>query len=207
MSTYHRRQRSGVQSALDEARFGAQRTLNLRSTLPTVADAVARTEAWLREQQVSAAGDVLVITGRGRGSPDGVSPVREAVRKLLGSLRRRGVVSQFSDHTAGSFVVTLAPVGDLLSAPRRSRGRERGAVVAAIDPAALASLDASTRALLRELASRSLSALGTNLSGRFVDDEMFRQFGVLAAGIPSGRGSEERLRRAISRALEELDER
>jgi hypothetical protein len=205
MSTYHRRQRSGLLDALDEARFGTQRTLNLRLALPTAAAAVARTEAWLREQQVSAAGEVLVITGRGRGSPDGVSAVREAIRKLLASLRRRGVVSDFSDHTPGSFIITLAPVADLLAAPRRSR--DRGSSTAPTDPAALADLEPSTRSLLRDLASRSLTALGTSLSGRFVEDEMLRQFGVLAASIPSGRGSEERLRHAIARAIEELDER
>ncbi len=80
MSTYHRRQRAGVLSALDEARFGMQRTLNLRESLPTVADAVARAEAWLRERQVTITGEVLIVTGRGKGSPGGVSVVREAIR-------------------------------------------------------------------------------------------------------------------------------
>jgi hypothetical protein len=204
MSTYHRRQRSALLNALDEVRFGSQRTLNLRSTLPTVADAVARAEAWLRERQVTVSGEVLVITGRGKGSPDGVSKVREAIRKLLLSLRRRGVVSHFADHSAGSFVVALAPVRDLLDAPRRRR--DRTAAMPSPRPVALAELDPSTRALLRDLAIRSLAALGTTLPARFVEDEMLRQFSVLAASIPAGRGREERLRRAIARAIAELDE-
>ena len=204
MSTYHRRRRSALLNALDEVRFGAQRTLNLRSTLPTVADAVARAEAWLRERQVTVSGDVLVITGRGRGSPDGVSAVRDAVGKLLVSLRRRGVVAEFADHTPGSFVVRLAPVADLLAAPRRRR--ERAAPVEPTPPGVLDALDPSTRARLHDLAVRSLTGLGTSLTGHFVGDEMLRQFSVLAASIPPGRGREERLRRAISRAIEELDE-
>ena len=61
--------------AFDEAQFSASDTLNLRESLPTVADARYRAEQWLRERQVSRASKVLVITGRGNSSPDGVSPV------------------------------------------------------------------------------------------------------------------------------------
>jgi hypothetical protein len=203
VSTYHRRQRSALLSALDEVRFGAQRTLNLRSMLPTVADAVARAESWLRERQVTVSGEVLIITGRGKGSPDGVSAVREGVAKLLVSLRRRGVVSDFADHSPGSFVVTLAPVSDLLDAPRRRRDRPAEQMR---DSVRLGEIEPSTRRLLRDLATQSLASLGTSLSDRFVEDEMIRQFSVLAASIPPGRGREERLRRAILRAIEELDE-
>src|SRR5688500_2069949 len=128
MSTYHRRQRAEVLHALDEARFGPQRILNLRESMPTAADAIARTDAWLRERQVAAAGEVLIVTGRGKGSPGGIAVVRDAVRKMLGTLKRRGVVASFSDHTAGSFVVTLAPVSMLLDAPRRNRDRDETAV-------------------------------------------------------------------------------
>ena len=205
MSTYHRRQRTDVLSALDEVRFGSQRTLNLRESLPTAADAVARAESWLRERQVALAGEVLIVTGRGKGSPGGVGVVREAIRKLLVTLRRRGVVADFADHTPGSFVVTLAPVSTLLEAPRRNRDRKEPAPDAP-SIAALAALEPSTRELLRQLAERSLTALGTVLPAHFVDSEMMRQFSLLAAGVPPGSGGEERLRQAIVRAIDEMDE-
>ena len=206
MSTYHRRQRAGVLHALDEARFGPQRTLNLRESLPTAADAVARTESWLRERQVTLGGEVLIVTGRGKGSPGGIPVVRDAVQKILGTLKRRGVVTSFSDHTQGSFVVVLAPVSALLDAPRRNR--DRGAAhVERPTAGALAALEPATQRLLRELAVRSLEALGTALQGRFVDAEMLRQFSLIAAGVTSGTGSEERLRQAIARVIEEIDER
>lgn len=206
MSTYHRRQRAEVLQALDEARFGHQRILNLRESLPTAADAAARAESWLRERQVGASGEVLVITGRGKGSHGGVSVVRDAVQKTLGSLKRRGVVASFSDHTPGSFVVTLAPVSMLLEAPRRNR--DRGETPPAVPTiAALRALEPSTLRLLRELAVRSLDALGTALPGTFVDAEMLRQFSLLAAGVVPGTGSESRLREAIKRAIDEIDER
>lgn len=208
MSTYHRRQRADVQQALDEARFGPQRILNLRESMPTGPDAMARTEAWLRERQVAGAGEVLIVTGRGKGSPGGVPVVREAVRKTLGSLKRRGVISGFVDHTAGSFVVTLAPVSMLLDAPRRNRDRDRDRGKAGgVTTPALSALEPATQGLLRDLAVRSLDALGTALSGEFVDAEMLRQFSLLAAGVAPGTGSEARLRAAIARAIEEIDDR
>ena len=204
MSTYHRRQRAEVLYALDEARFGPQRILNLRESMPTAADAMVRTEAWLRERQVAAADEVLIVTGRGKGSPGGIGVVRDAVRKTLGALKRRGVVATFSDHTAGSFVVKLAPVSTLLEAPRRNRDRD--------DPnadrpttLALSALEPSTQRLLRELALRSLDALGAALPGHFVDAEMLRHFSLLAAGVTPGAGGEQRLRAAIARAIEEID--
>jgi len=205
MSTYHRRQRAGVLHALDEARFGTQRILNLRESLPTAADAAARTESWLRERQVAGSDEVLIITGRGKGSPGGVPIVREAVRKALGALKRRGVVSAFGDHTEGAFIVTLAPVSQLFEAPRRNR--DRGDASAEPSSAtALNALEPSTQRLLRELAVRSLDALGAALPGHFVDAEMLRQFSLLAGGISSGTGREERLRQAIVRAIEEIDD-
>ena len=42
----------GLQRAFDEVRFGATRTLNLRESLPTGAEAARRLEAWLRQHQV-----------------------------------------------------------------------------------------------------------------------------------------------------------
>ena len=206
MSTYHRRQRTGVLGALDEARFGSQRILNLRDSLPTVPAAAARAEAWLRERQVAAAGEVLIVTGRGKGSPGGVGVIREAILKLLGSLRRRGVVTDFTTHSPGAFVVTLAPVSTLLEAPRRNRDRHER-MPESRSSVALDALEPSTRTLLRQLADRSLAALGTVLPDHFVEAEMLRQFSLLAAGVSAGSGGEERLRQAIARAIEEIDER
>src|SRR3954468_15927116 len=113
----------GLQQAFDEARFGAQRTLNLRESLPTADQATVRTDSWLRQQQIDQAGEVLIITGRGNNSEAGFSVVREAVIRLLHVLRRRGVVSCHQEHTPGSFVVSLAPVSALWEAPKRNDGR------------------------------------------------------------------------------------
>ncbi|HUF26646.1 MAG TPA: hypothetical protein VMM18_06665 [Gemmatimonadaceae bacterium] len=202
MATSRRRQLDTVRHALDEARFGAARTLNLRAMLPTVREAVGRAESWLRQRQVEGAGEVLVVTGRGHGSPDGVSPVREAVRKLLVSLRRRGVVAEHAEHTAGSFVVRLAPTSALWNAPRRRR--EPPAPPAA-DPPALRALEPQTADLLRRLAVRSLESLGVREPGPLVESEMIRQFAVLAQAIPDGPERETRFRAALSRALEEYE--
>lgn len=188
--------------AFDEARFKG-RTLNLRESLPTAAEAARRAESWLREQQVAAAGDVLVVTGRGNNSEGGVSPVREAVIRLLHLLRRRGVVSSHAEHTAGSFVVELAPLQALIDAPRRSRD-----TAPAPKPAAPPSLDAlsdETRTLLRDLADRILESLGVQDKAPFVKDEMLRQFGLLAAGLPAdtpGAQREQALQAAIRRTLD-----
>ena len=54
-----------VRRAFDEARYGAERTLNLREALPTPEQAVARLDGWIRQRQVDRAGEVLVISGRG----------------------------------------------------------------------------------------------------------------------------------------------
>src|SRR5438046_10457224 len=87
---------SGLRQAFDEARFGNGRTLNLRDALPTAAEAVARAEAWLRQQQVQFSSrddevEVLIVTGRGNNSPGGVSVVRSAIEGLIQRLKQRGV--------------------------------------------------------------------------------------------------------------------
>ena len=74
----------GLRQAFDEVRFGAQRTLNLRESLPTAEDAVARAESWLRQRQVDRADEVLIITGRGNQSEGGISVVREALEDASG---------------------------------------------------------------------------------------------------------------------------
>lgn len=204
MATYRRRQIVAMREALDEARFGPGRTLNLRASLPTVLDAVARAETWLRQRQVESAGEVLIITGRGRGSPDGVSPVREAIEKLLASLRRRGVVAEHGEHTPGSFVVRLAPTTALWESP--ARRRESSPMPPPADPPSLQALDAETRELLRTLAVRALDNLGVRDVDPHIEGEMLKQFGALAAGLPASPDRDARLRAAIVRAIDEYDE-
>ena len=194
-----------VWRAFDEAQFGAKNSLNLRDSLPSAADASYRTEAWLRERQVSGAKEVLIITGRGNQSPGGVAVVRTAILSLLQTLRRRGVVDEWREHTPGSLVVTLQPISALLNAPRRKRDRD-SARLAVIDPQALTALDSATLKLLRVLAIRSLESLGVRDSEKFVEAEMLAKFNSLAASISPGEGSENRLRKAIAAALDQLDE-
>ena len=202
MSLYHRRRIAAVRQALDEARFGAERTLNLRASLPKPAEAVARAEPWLRQQQVDRAGEVLIITGRGAQSPGGVSVVREAIVKLLGSLKRRGVVADHREHTPGSFIVTLAPMSALLAAPPRRREPR----IASPLPPSLAALDPDIRVLLEHLARRAIESLGVRDPEPFLEGEMLRQFGVIAQGVPEGPDREKRLRLAVRKTLDELDD-
>lgn len=189
--------------AFDEARFSASDTLNLRESLPTVAEARYRAEQWLRERQVSRAKQVLIITGRGNNSPGRVSPVREGVRTLFPLLRRRGVIAEWEEHTAGSFVVSLAPVTAMLNAPRRRRDRNGGAPTV---PASIAALEKPTLDLLRRLAERSLEVLGARVPEKFLEAEMISKFSALAAGIPPGADGEQRLRESIVAALEQLED-
>jgi hypothetical protein len=193
-----------VWRAFDEAEFGAKNTLNLRESLPTAADARHRAEAWLRERQIGRASEVLLITGRGNQSPGGVSAVRAAIVALLPTLRRRGVVSEWREHSPGSFVVKLGSISSLLDAPRRKR--DRTPLPAPADPKSLAALDTETRSLLRRLAVRSLEALGVRDVDKFLEAEMLSKFNSLAAGVAPGAEGEVRLREAIAAALEQLDE-
>ena len=194
--------------ALDAARFGPARTLDLRSTLPTVFEAVGRAEPWLREHQFAKAGEVLIITGRGNNSMDGVPVIREAIRKLLTTLRRKGVVETVMEHTPGSFVVTLASARRLVEAPRRSRSPVADPPV--IDPSQLDGLAAETRSGLRRLAERALDSLGAPRGESYVRDEMVRQYSLLAgavSGIRRGATDRElRLRDLIAAALEAYDD-
>lgn len=193
-----------VWKAFDEAQFGAKNSLNLRDSLPSAADAAYRTEAWLRERQVTGTKEVLIITGRGNRSPDGISVVRKAVLNLLPTLHRRGVVSEWREHSPGSLVVRLEPIAALLNAPRRKR--DRHAATASSGPQALSALDNATLKLLRALAIRSLDSLGVRDPENFIEAEMLEKFNSLAASIPPGEGSEARLQKAIATALEQLDE-
>lgn len=205
-----RRSLAGLREAFDEARFGKSRTLNLRESLPTAAEAVARAEAWLRQQQVQYSGadataEVLVITGRGNNSDGGVSVVRSAIEGLIHRLKQRGVVQRHEEHTPGSFVITLAPVKELFAV---AAPKQKVAEPPPPDPPSLDALDRETRLLLRQLAERSLEQLGVRGDrDRFIDSEMVRQFTALSSTL-AATGSQERelfLRKAIRRALEEYD--
>lgn len=190
--------------AFDEVEFSPANTLNLRESLPTVVDARFRAEQWLRERQVSRAEKVLVITGRGNNSPDGVSPVREGVLALFPSLRRRGVITSWKERSPGAFEVSLATLSALLEAPRRKRHRNEN--VGAVAPGILEGLEKSTLDLLRRLAQRSLESLGAHVPDKFLEAEMLSRFSILAGGLPPGPDAEPRLREAITAALDQLDE-
>lgn len=194
-----------VLRALDESEFGPKNTLNLRESLPSAADAKFRVEVWLRERQMSGAGEVLVITGRGNQSPNGISAVREAVLALMPSLRRRGVVTGWKEHSPGSLVVKLGSIKSLLEAPRRRRHRDESAM-APPAPEALQNLEPATVELLRRLAIRSLESLGVRDPRDFVQAEMVSKFNSLAASVRPGIEGEIRLRAAINAALDQLDD-
>lgn len=193
---------TNVWRAFDEASFGRARTLNLRASLPSAREAVERVERWLREQQVAKAGSVLVITGRGNNSPDGVSAVREAVMKHLFSLRRRGVVRSWREHSPGSVVIELSPVSALFEQLPRKREPRTGTVS---DPDSLQALSAESRVLLRRLALRSLETLGVRDPAKYVETEMIKQFAALSTSLPLEGDRDAALVAAIRCALEELD--
>jgi hypothetical protein len=193
----------GLRQAFDEVRFGASRTLNLRESLPTANDAVVRTESWLRQQQVDRAEEVLIVTGRGNSSDGGVSVVREAVLRQLHVLKRRGVVAGHEEHTPGSFVVMLAPVSALWESPRRNRGR--GVAPPPRTPPSLEELDAESRVMLRNLAERALEGLGVKDTATFLQGEMLKQFGAIAASIAQSptEDRDQQLRTALRAALDQ----
>jgi Smr domain-containing protein len=197
--------RRPLQHALDELRFGKTGTLNLRASLPTAAEAVKRAESWLRMKQAEGAREVLIITGRGNQSVGGVSVVREAVRRRLNYLSTRGVVTDHSEHSPGSFAVRLAPLN---AAPRHQD--ETPNAMEPLDPPTLEGLSVETRELLRTLASGVLQGLGVrDASPEFVRDEMMRQCVMLASSLSpaSNAGAREALlQAAIARAIERLDE-
>jgi hypothetical protein len=175
----------------------------LRSSLPSARDAEERAEAWLRERQATVGGDVLIITGRGRGSVDGIAVVRPAVQRRLSRLRRQGVVAEMREHSPGSFAVTLAPLRAMLTAQRRSKDPPPRPLA---DPVALSSLEPATKSVLRALAQRTLELLGAPRTDALVNDEMTHQFSRLAAAIAAGPNREARLRQAARAALAEAED-
>ena len=184
---------------LDELRFGPERTLNLRETLPTAREAVERCDKWLREQQIRGAREVLIITGRGSHSVGGIAVIKQAVEKLLFSLRRRGVVGAHAEHNPGAFAVTLAPLRALSEAAARRKDPRRSAPDFAFE-----GLSADTVSLLRDLAERSLDGLGVAITEERVRDEMHRHLRLLAPGL-AGRHIDSELRAVIRRAIAEYD--
>lgn len=186
-------------NVFDELRFGPQRTLNLREHLPTSAEAVRRADAWLREQQVHGSKEVLVITGRGNQSLDGVAVIRGAIEKLLFSLRRRGVIIAHREHNPGAFVVELAPLRSLVEAPARRRDRARP------PDADIPGLSREATGLLRQLAERSLDMLGVSADESRITDEMHRHLSAIAPGLRGGAQMEERLCAALRAALADYD--
>jgi hypothetical protein len=196
---------SGLRQAFDEVRFGVDRTLNLRESLPTSVEASRRLEAWLRQHQAQRSGELLVITGRGSGSADGIAVIRETAIRVFRALERKGVVARFAEHTPGSFVVLVAPPQSLTDAQRGGPPSDAAPPLAPPSPPTLAMLPDATRERLRVLAERSLDALGVRDRATFVESEMLRLFGALAARAGGGADRQARLRAEIERALSEVD--
>lgn len=146
---------------------------------------------------------MLIITGRGRGSVDGIAVVRPAVQRRLARLRRQGVIAEVREHSPGSFAVTLAPLRAMLTAQRRAKDPP---LRRPSDPLALSSLEPATRSALRALALRTLELLGAPRTDALVNDEMTHQFSRLAAAIGAGPNREARLRQAARVALAETDD-
>lgn len=193
-----RRHSPGVLRALDAVRFGERNILNLRESLPSAADAAQRAEQWLRQKQVEAMDEVLIVTGRGNRSEGGVSPVREAVIRTILALRRRNVVDRYEEHTPGSFSIRLASVNAMVDAPKRQRHPVKPEA-----PEPLPDLSPSSTRMLRDLAERSLEGLGIKDTAAFLDAEMQRQLRALSAAVGTGPGRAEKLRAAIRAALDQ----
>jgi hypothetical protein len=194
-----------IERAFDELRFGASRTLNLRDGLPTVAEAEQRVEAWLRQQQAEGGGDVLIITGRGLGSLDGVGKVRAAVLKRCTRLKRLNIVAEVREHGPGALVLTVAPLRALVEAPRLRTGHS--APVSVVDPEELAALPDDIRASLRTVADLTVQRLGIRVpSDAMIADEMRAQFAAIAPGVAAATDRIDALRRVTQRLLHELRE-
>lgn len=195
--------------ALDEINFGSDRTLNLRDSFVTGADAKFRAEAWLRQRHALSSEPVLVVTGRGKGSTDGVPIIKQEVLALLHTLRRQGVVKAWHEQTPGSLIVELASMSDLLSAGRRHRDskRERTIPKRPQDALAFSGLEPETVSLLRGLAERTIFELGVREAEDLVEAEMIQKLSILVRGLPETGDRESALRAVIVRAIEEFDAR
>ena len=196
--------KSRPSSSLERLRFGPLRTLNVRASKLSGQESAARVESWLRSKQVELTGEVLVITGRGAGSLDGIPVVKDATRLVLNRLRRLGVIESFGEDTLGSFIVSLAPLRSLLEAPTRRRTR--------VTPPprklpGIQGLKPETRERLRYLASRAIDALGVkDASDSVIAGEMGRQFSMIARTAPAGVDADKWVDGAITKALREYTE-
>lgn len=193
--------------AFDQIQFGPDRTLNLRDSLPTGADARFRAESWLRQRQAVSLEEVLIVTGRGKGSPNGIPVVKEAILALLHALRRQGVVKSWREHSGGAIAVEPASMGELLSAPRRHRDskREKSTAAPVLPPSPVfAGISRETEKLLRQLAEGSLTELGIRDTTGLVEAEMTRKLSLLVRGLPETGDREAALCAVIIRAIEEL---
>lgn len=189
-------------NALDEAAFGAERTLNLRESLPSAAEARARTEVWLKGRQVTKPEEVLIITGRGNQSLGGIGVIRREILAMMPSLRRRGIVESWREHSPGSLVVKLAPLSVLLSVGKRRHDNNLPDADFS-DEQVLSGLAPETTRLLRALSIQNLELLGIEDTEDFIRSEMTRTFSAFAAALPEGEGREEMLQSSIRHAIEE----
>lgn len=187
--------------SLDEATFGSERTLNLRESLPSAAEARARADTWLRSRQVIKADEVLIITGRGNQSAGGVGIIRKEVLAMMPGLRRRGVVETWREHSPGSIVVKLAPTTALFTVPKRRRDSDENAKPHGV--MSLSGLSQDTILMLRQLALINLDALGVDPSEEFLRNEMERSYSIMVKAIPDTDRTEESLKRALSNAIDD----
>jgi hypothetical protein len=192
-----------IERAFDELRFGTERTLNLRDSLPTVLEATTRLESWLRMSQAQGWREVLVITGRGLGSLDGVGRVRAAVSRQCTALKRHNIVDTVLEHGPGAFVVTLQPLRAMVEAPRLRKHHVPAPPVAA--PIELSALQPETLAVLRRLAELVVERLGIReASVGMVEDEMRAQFATMTRAVQGAEDLEAALRDLAGRTIEEL---
>ena len=193
--------------AFDDIDFGSDRTLNLRDSMPTAADARFRADAWLRQRQAVSRDEVLIVTGRGNGSSDGVAVVKAEVLALLHTLRRQGVVKSWREHSPGAIAVEPDSMCELLSAPRRHRDSKRekrsGASGVQTEPV-FAGLSNTTEKLLRQLAEGAFQDLGIRETAGLVEGEMTRRLSLLVRSLPESGDREGALQAVIIRAIEEL---
>ena len=189
--------------------FGAERTLNLRDAFVTGADATFRTDSWLRQRHALSREPVLIVTGRGNGSAEGIPVIKESVIAVLHKLRRKGVVASWREHTAGALVVDLGSMNDMLTAPRRHRDsrREKAQSDSSRPKETFFGLEGETVALLRRLAEKTIFDLGVQDGGDLIESEMVEKLSVLVRGLPVDGDRESALRAVIIRAIEELDAR
>jgi len=110
-------------------------------------------------------------------------------------------VASHNEHNPGAFRVQLAPLRELIDAPARRRERREPAR----PPIEIRGLSRETVGLLRELAARSLEALGVSVDDNRIDDEMHRHLRAMVPPLPAGPEMEEQLRDALRSAIAEYD--